>query len=83
MEQVSKVAKLFQGEILIQGVLAPYVFHLIPPRKFQCNYMILEQAIRLHWFDWDSLMNSGTGLASSFTPEGKKEIEEMNSSYIR
>lgn len=29
MEQVSKVAKLFQGEILIQGVLAPYVFY--PP----------------------------------------------------
>jgi hypothetical protein len=23
MEQVSKVAKLFQGEIIIQGVLAP------------------------------------------------------------
>lgn len=48
MEQVSKVAKLFQGDLIIQGVLAPYVFNLIPPRKFQCNYMILEQAISLH-----------------------------------
>lgn len=45
MEEVSKIAKLFQGDILIEGVLAPYV--LLPPRKKKFHYMILEEAISL------------------------------------